>query len=614
MLMNKYRNLIGHRYFYDLILFAVAVGLYSPSLMNGFVGDDYIYFIGNRHISAFNLKTILLHGAIGSDYCPLRDLSFAFDYLIWGKNPFGFHLTNLVLFGVTAVALKHLISSISGLLADYGGQIKEAAVPELQAFLAAMLFTIHPIQQEVVYAVYNRGALLTNLFFMLSCFAFIRFLQSDQSRVTSYSAALFWCVCTFMSREYGIILPLVLLLLVVFHEPSRNLPTFLRTIPFFIAAVAFYFIFQQYAVNADYIAPATTLQLSEVLSKISVAFKIMLYYPLRLLSFEIPVSRNFSTASNFIAVIAVLITAGSLFSAFLLRRRYPRFLFFLLFYLVCLIPVLNLFDTYPIVADRYAYLPGLGLFCIVTSIPFNGWKRYLPVACIILSLAMVMVTQQYLGYWKNDVSYWTKLATKYRSSYAFGRLGGALLREGRRIEAEEALVMARILSTGASDDVAVGDRYFKKDYYEKAIQAYNSALSKLSNSSTEPSPEKAMVFNTRVSMDKLYSNLATSYYNIGNFHNALLYYEKAVKLKPQIATLQNNLGAVYAVTGNYPAALASFEQAAKIDSDYGPAIVNLAKIHRILGNAVKEREYIEILRKRFPKLLGRLRANSVEME
>jgi hypothetical protein len=75
-------NLTAKRYLYDSILFIVAVSLYAPSLLCGFVGDDLIYFIGNKPIKTFDLLTILRSGAIGADYLPLRDISFAIDYQV----------------------------------------------------------------------------------------------------------------------------------------------------------------------------------------------------------------------------------------------------------------------------------------------------------------------------------------------------------------------------------------------------------------------------------------------------------------------------------------------------------------------------------------------------
>ncbi len=130
-----------------------------PSLRYGFVGDDLIYFIGNQYIRSFDVWTILRSGAIGADYLPLRDLSFALDYLLWGENPFGFHLMNVLLFGITVVSVKHLFAKLNAFLAG-----PRATSAETPAFLAAFVFALHPNNREVVYAIFNRGALLTVFF------------------------------------------------------------------------------------------------------------------------------------------------------------------------------------------------------------------------------------------------------------------------------------------------------------------------------------------------------------------------------------------------------------------------------------------------------------------
>ena len=622
------RIIRNSRYFYDCLLFVVAVGLYSPSLMNGFVGDDYIYFIGNRPISSFDVRTILLHGAIGSDYCPLRDLSLALDYLVWGEYPFGFHLTNLLLYGITAVAVKYLFTRFSDLLAGPGEVRKETFFSEFQIFLAALLFAIHPIHREVVYAVYNRGALLTTLFSILSCLAFMRFLQGAGKGGRSYCAAFFWCICAFMSREYGIILPLILVLLVGFHEPSRRLSMFLRTGPFFIAAAIFYFVFRQYAIDASYIQPATVPFLSDAFSKLTVAFKIVMYYPARMSAFEISSSRYFGSVSNFITAAAVLIVAVGLFAGYSLRRRHPRFLFSLLFYLICLIPVLNFFNTEPVVSDRYVYLPSLGLFFLITAIPFQAWKRFIPVACLVLVSFWVMVTFRSMGYWNNDVAYWERYAPKYRYSYLYARLGGAYFKANNLAGAQKAFNMARFLSEGVKDDLLMADLCLKIGYYDGAIVAYKAALSKNIESPKKEEREDVLHSNLAVayyrtrdfrsaiihferSMERnpanasveLYSDLAASYYNIGDFQNALHYYKQAITLNPRIASLHNNVGGLNAEMGNYREAVHSFELAAVLDPDYGSAFLNLARSYRDMGHVVKEREYAEVLRVRFPDLL-----------
>lgn len=403
--MNRLTNILSGRGWHDLVLFVVSAGLYSPSLMNGFVGDDYIYFIGNRYISTFDVKTILMHGAIGYDYCPLRDLSLAIDYLAWGENPFGFHLTNLVLYGITVVAVKYLFVRFSELLQDGLATPEATDASGTGAFLAAMLFAIHPIHREVVYAVHNRGALLTTLFCIFSCLAFISFLRLDRSRPRYYAAAFLWCVCAFMSREYGLILPLVLLLLVAFHQPSRNLRRYLSLTPFFMAGALFYCIFRHYAVDACYVMPSSEPLLRDLFAKLVVAFKIIVYYPASMFALDLPVNAYFDPGSKTIAFVSFLVVAALTCIAYAVRRRHPGLLFALLLYLACLIPVMNFFNTDPVVSDRYAYLPGLGIFFAIKAIPYQSWKRYIPVICLILISVWVVATYKFMACWKDDAAY-----------------------------------------------------------------------------------------------------------------------------------------------------------------------------------------------------------------
>lgn len=628
--MTRLTNILSGRGWHDLVLFIVSAGLYSPSLMNGFVGDDYIYFIGNRYISSFDLKTILLHGAIGSDYCPLRDLSFALDYLVWGENPFGFHLMNLLLFGITAVAVKHLFIRLSELLADGLEQPEETDSYVIVPFLAALLFALHPIHREVVYAVYNRGALLTALFSVLSCLAFISFLRGDRFRTRHYAAAFFLCVCAFMSREYGIILPLVLLLLAAFHQPSRNLYRFLATIPFFMAAALFYLIFRQFAIDASYIMPSPAPFLHGALSKLAIAFKIIVYYPVKMIGVELPVSSFFGPDPDLIALIAAVVTVAALTVVYMARRRHPRLLFSLLLYLVCLLPVLNFFKTYPIVADRYVYLPGLWLFFAVTAFPFRGWKRYVLLTCVVVVSIWSITTVRYMWFWRNDVVYWGRLVSIYRMPTLYARLGAAHFRERNHVAAREAFSLARSFATSVTDKLLIGDTCVRIGYREGAILAYEDAISKAGESGAALFPvgfhvslanayygegdfrraiihyEQAMKLKPGIAGGDFYSNLATAYYNTGDLRNALRYFELAIEQNPRVAALHNNVGALRAESGDYAAAIKSLELATTLDPGYGQAFLNLARTYRDMGDVENGNRYAGVLRSRFPHLLREL--------
>jgi tetratricopeptide (TPR) repeat protein len=458
-----------NKYWYDAILFIAAMTLYAPSLWYGFVGDDLIYFIGNPHITSFDLWTILRSGAIGADYVPLRDLSFVLDYLLWGENPFGFHLTNVIIFGITVVAIRYLFLRLNALLISVKDETADAP-----AFLAALLFTLHPTHREVVCAVYNRGALMTALFCVLACIYFIKYLRDDNNSSRSYVVALSFSLCAFMSREYGIILPLLLLLLVAFDARSKQAAPLMSTAPFFILAAFFFFIYKQYAISAKYIIPSTEAFLPETLSKLTVAVKIVVFYLIRLVTFQ---GDFYQAGSIVFALASTCIITGLLVAALKIRRRNPQLLAGLLFYLICLIPALNFYKTDPVVAARYAYLPYVGLFFTFTSVPFHGIKKAIPVAAIVFTILWSLSTADQLGMYKNNIAYWENCTQVKTSAPVLRELAMAYYSDRQYEKAVQTFRKVQPVPVDANYHAMVGYACFHQGDYRCAVQSLEKAVS-----------------------------------------------------------------------------------------------------------------------------------------
>jgi len=469
---------VSKQYWFDAILFVVAAALYAPSLRYGFVGDDLIYFIGNEYIKSFDVGTILQSGAIGADYLPLRDLSFAFDYLLWGESPFWFHLTNVMLYGVTVVAVKHLFVNLNAFLVRPEGE--RADTP---AFLAALLFAIHLPHRDVVCSVANRGALLTVLFCILTCLSFIRYLQGTGNRSRSYATALLCSVCALLSREYSISLPLVLVLLVFFDDRSMRTSKLIATTPFFIIVLVFYFVYKQYALSANYITSSTESLLSESFTKLEVAVKIAGFYMVRMTTF----AGKFSHAESIIyALLAAGVVAGILNAAIILRRRQPQLLFGFLFYLICLIPVLNLFKTDPVVAARYSYLPCLGLFFVLLAVPFVGRMKFIPILCVAFTVSWSMVTTYQMKYYENNIVYWENIAPYTGTAYVYTQLGYAYY-DGQQYEkALESLRKVQPEPWEPKYQVTVGKACFKLGDYRCAIRSFETAMTRGADDGSVP--------------------------------------------------------------------------------------------------------------------------------
>ena len=127
--MNESLGTLPSLKFQRVILAIIVVSVYGRSLSNGFVWDDTVFFIGNPVYSQFNLGKIFFSLANGAEYLPVRDLTNAFDYLLWGKNPFGFHFTNLIFF-MANILLIHYFTALAGKrLAGLAGREDSPSAP-----------------------------------------------------------------------------------------------------------------------------------------------------------------------------------------------------------------------------------------------------------------------------------------------------------------------------------------------------------------------------------------------------------------------------------------------------------------------------------------------------
>lgn len=447
---------------YDGILFVVVFLLYMPSLCNGFVGDDIIYFINNEHIRSFNLKTILRSGAIGADFLPLRDISFALDYRLWQDNPFGFHLTNVILFGSVVIAARHLFLTINHYLT---GNDHEAV--KTLSFIAALITAIHPNNREVVYAVYNRGALLTVLFSIIVCINYVKFVKSKDNNHYSYVMALTCYVLALMSREYSLSLPLVLVMIVAWDKNSIRMSRYLYLTPFFLVAFVFFRIFKHFALAGNFIA-TTSASPTEITPKLALAAKIMLFYLVRMITSWGSFDFNYAPK---LTLFSVAVVAGLVIIAVRTKNNHPQILFGLIFYLTCLLPVLNFYGTFPIVSPRYSFLPCIGLFSAIMAVKFERPGRIISMAGVAATLAWTVTTMHKTYYWRDNISFWELMASRDRASYAYLQLGYAYHTAKQFGNARKALMMVHPVPQDAKFLTALGESCLEVGDYDCVMKA-----------------------------------------------------------------------------------------------------------------------------------------------
>ncbi len=471
-----------------LILFAV-VSIFGKSIFFDFVWDDKIFLLGQKVYQNFDIKNIFLSPANNLEYLPVRDLSYALDYLIWGPNPLGFHLTNIVLYFLNALFIYFMTLEITSLL--FSVKQDKTTIPfQTIAFFTTILFVVHPIHCETVSFITCRNVLLSGLFFFLSCYFYLRFLKDEAGPKSQlYVATLFCFVLALFSKATSIILPLILLLFSSFSIKDRT-KNILILVPYFIISAASFILFKTIAAQSRLINEDQTIIFGalNISSKIAVATQIPFFYLGKLLTpygFSIAYTTKFSRTFQDLLVIAALITLIFVFYiGIMLRRKYPENLFAQLWFLITLLPVMNFFVTTPVVADRYVYLSSYGFFYLTTLFLYRlNSKIRLKQLCLFLVLVAAIwsfISVKRNGVWKSEKTLW------------------------------EATI--RISPLAIKAHINLGTLYFYEKNYDKAFDLFEKA-------------KKMFPANSDL---EYYRGLQS--YNNGNFQDAIIWLQKALPL------------------------------------------------------------------------------------
>lgn len=357
---------------YALLILTITVWIvYGNTLLNGFVWDDNNLVVGNPAYSRFDIKLIFTTLANGLEFLPVRDVSYAVDYLLWGESPAGFHFSNVAYYWLTVIAVFFLARSTSFCLR------RDREDRERFSFRAglstALLFAVHPLHSEVVSFITCRNAIISTLLFFCACQLFLRFSHVPSGGILPLAGALFCYSASLLAKVTSIILPLVLVCYALYPSVAKRMRSFCAIIPFAGLAAGAFFFFREIALRA-YVIHA-----QQGITAIG-GWQIKIIKPLRIAAFYIcKLVIPFGYASEYdmltfyappslgdVAIVVAVALAGG--AAYLLRRNYPYFLFCYGWYFVTLIPVLNFFPTAPIVADRYAFLPSFGFMFLLASV------------------------------------------------------------------------------------------------------------------------------------------------------------------------------------------------------------------------------------------------------
>lgn len=570
--------------------------IYLPALHNDFVNwDDDIYVYDNPQIrsldAAFFRWAIL--GFHVSNWHPLTWVSHALDYAIWGMNPLGHHLTNIILHAVnTALVLLLTLKLFEITRERFTQNVSAPRMNDRTILIAAgatgLLFGIHPLHVESVAWVSERKDLLCALFFLLSIMAYVqsaerraRSAESERLTPCAMRYALCFFVLALLSKPMAVTLPVVLLIL-DWHPFGRI--TSLKTLwaagvgklPFFALglASAVLTVFAQRAEGAMAAMevvpwPIRTL----VATKSLVAYLGKMLLPVHLLPFyPYPKDASLLSPEYLLAICLVIgVTAGCI----ILAGRQKLWLAAWGYYVVTLIPVVGIVQAGgQAMADRYTYLPSLGPFLIIGIIAAvvsdkagRSEQKGLVVASFAAALIVLVVlfslTIGQTAVWRTSMDLWNDVIKKEPEKVPL-----AYYNRGQVF-----------MSTG-SFDKAIED-YSKavalNPFYQEAFYNRGLAHEKIGRPGRAAEDYDRAIF-LNPSNYRALNNRGVLFGATGSFEKAIEFFSRALTINPDFPDAHFNRGITYTLAGRGDLALADFNTVIALNEQFAPAYLNRGKL------------------------------------
>lgn len=589
-----------------LLLILATTITYFPVKDSEFIDlDDDVYVTDNPWIQqGLNLQSIswAMTSLREGVWNPMTWISFMLDYQLFGLNPAGYHLTNLVL---------HLGSVL--LLLGVLYRMTERFWPSL---LVAALFALHPLNVESVAWVTERKNVLSTLFWMLSLWAYLEYLRKPVWQ--HYVGIMGFLILGLMSKQMLVTLPCALLLLD--YWPLRRLGDngkefrvrlphlVLEKVPLFAAVLGAGLLTLIAAHTDDALPSLERLSLGVRLANAPLSYALYLKKMVWPMDLAVFYPHPGSTLSPLAVALAILVLAGISLGVWWGRKS--RYLVVgWLWYLGTLVPAAGLIQVGgQSMADRHTYIPAIGIFIMLiwgvaeSAQAMRLRTAWLATASLGLIISMMLLTRQQLGHWKDSITLFEHTVAVTEGNYlVHNNLGTALLERGNvdaAIENFSRVLEIRPHSDRGLYNMALALRAQGKieesaHYLARALQSNPSMAEAYNNLGIILIAQKRLedaitLFKEALEiaprMEQAHNNLGTALISQGRVDEALVHFLKAVEFNPYKAKSYNNLGAVMDLQGRSEEALSYYQRALELSPTSVLTYNNMGKTYMDLGN------------------------------
>jgi len=547
-----------------LILLLLTIVAYLPAMRGGFLWDDGLLITQNRAVKANDGLHRIWLTTETSDYYPLTWSLWWLEWRVWDGRATGYHVVNVLLHAIGTVLVWLVLRRLN--------------VPG--AWLAALVFAIHPVNVATVAWISEQKSTLSMFFYALAVLLYLKFDEEGQWLWYGLSVGVF--LVALLSKTAVVMLPVVLLGCLWWRHDRVRWKDWLCSVPFF--ALSFVFSLVTIWFHNSHVLKGEPIQTGGFLSRLATAGWVPWFYlskallPVNLTviypKWQVDPSRWASYVPG-----VVLIACLSVF--WWKRRTWGRaILFGLGYFVVTLFPVLGFFDQsfyhYSWVADHWQYYAIIGVIALAVAaaktidrkIRERNRRADVPVrfgmelvgvtALIVLGAA----TWSRCGVYADSETLWRDNLAKNPSAWlAHNSLAVTLLKHGKLSEAiahfEEALRL-------------------NPDY----PQAHNNLGAALSQTgkAQEAVDQYELALRIRPDYAEAHNNLAISLVRLGRSREAIEHFEEALRIKPDDAGTHYNLGVALEQDGRVQEAIGQYEQALQIQPGMPVAQNRLARL------------------------------------